>query len=83
MKFREGDLVRIKAGTSMYSILDFASNVCIVVNPAILMYVHLDEHGNKKEFWAYEIFVDGRRFKNIPEEILEEFNRNEDEEDTE
>lgn len=83
MKFKEGDLVRIKAGTSMHSVLEFASNVCIVVNPAVLMYVHLDEHGNKKEFWAYEVFIDGRMFKNIPEEILEEFNRNEDEEDTE
>ena len=78
MKFEKGDLVRIKEDTAVYDMLESASNVGIVVSSAILMLIHIYENGDKKEFWAYDIVVDGRKYKNIPEEVLGEFCKNEE-----
>jgi hypothetical protein len=78
VKFEKGDLVRIKEDTAVYDMLESASNVGIVVSSAILMLIHIYENGDKKEFWAYDIIVDGRKYKNIPEEVLEEFCKNEE-----
>ena len=52
------------------------------------MYVHdweadLREEEVIKEFWAYDVVIEGQTFKNVPEETLVELIKNEDEEDTE
>lgn len=79
MRFERGDLVMLKADTTIYYSLEAASNVGIVVSTAVLMYAHTTPKGEKLKFYAYDVMFDGRTYKNVPEEVLRGL-QNEDEE---
>ena len=79
MRFETGDLVMLKADTTIYYSLEAASNVGIVVSTAVLMYAHTTQKGEKLKFYAYDVMFDGRTYKNVPEEVLRGL-KNEDEE---
>lgn len=72
MRFKIGDLIRIKSDTFIYEMLESSSNAGLIVGSAVLMYVDEDPFGNRQEFWAYDIRMDGKIYKYIPEEVLEE-----------
>lgn len=74
MKFEPGDLVMLRPETSVFYAVEASSNVGIVVTSAVLMYVHCSPDGEQKKFWAYDIIVDGRTYKNVPEEVLKGLN---------
>ena len=70
MRFNPGDLVMIKSDSTIYEMLETGSNVGIVINKGVLMFVHTYGNGETKEFWSYDIVFDGRTFRNVPEEVL-------------
>lgn len=70
MRFNPGDLVIIRSDSTIYEMLESNSNVGIVINKGILMFVHTYDDGENKEFWAYDVIFDGRTFRNVPEEVL-------------
>ncbi len=87
-KFTIGDIVEISVECPIYNILKDKTSVGIIKRGAKLMYVHDWEADLKaeeviKEFWAYDVVIEGQTFKNVPEETLVELMKNEDEEDTE
>tara|TARA_B100000287_G_scaffold154238_1_gene145590 strand:- start:1005 stop:1274 length:270 start_codon:yes stop_codon:yes gene_type:complete len=87
-KFTIGDIVEINSDCPVYSVLKNKKSVGIIKKSARLMYIHdwesvPDEEDILKEFWAYDVVIEGQTFKNVPEETLSEFIKNEDEEDTE
>ena len=70
MKFELGDLVMIRSDSLLYETIESASNVGIVVKADMLMYVHYSQNGESMKFWAYDIVIDGRTYKNVPQEVL-------------
>ena len=70
MRFNPGDLVLIRSDSTIYEMLESTSNVGIVVNKGVLMFVHTYNDGEIKEFWSYDVIFDGRTFRNVPEEVL-------------
>ena len=70
MKFEPGDLVMIRSATPIYYALESNSNVGIIVTSAVLMYAHYSPQGGKLKFYAYDVMIDGRTYKNVPEEVL-------------
>lgn len=70
MKFELGDLVMIRNDSLLYETIETASNVGIVVKAGMLMYVHYSQNGEAMKFWAYDIVIDGRTYKNVPQEVL-------------
>ena len=82
MKFKTGDLVKFKPASTIYGIVVNTLNLGIIVDEAILMYVHdWQPDGDIREYWAYNIVVGDRTFSNVPEEVLEKF-ENDDEENS-
>ena len=83
MKFNLGDLVMVTSQSPIYSIFPSKPIVGIISDKARLMYVHLSTSDKVLiEFWAYEVYVNGQRFDNVPEEGLRSL-KNVDEEDSE
>ena len=78
MKFKIGDLVKIKPCSTIYGIIQDKDSVGIVLKEAVLMFVS-DIMDIKTEYWAYDVIINGKTLRNIPEEVLEEF-QNENEE---
>ena len=82
-RFEIGDIVFVKSYSPLYPSLKRAVNFGIIKGKARLLYVHDWETGEvRKEFWAYDILIEGQVFENVPEEGLrkidEEELRNED-----
>jgi hypothetical protein len=78
-KFNKGDLVFVANSEGLLH----GSNVGIIVSEPILMILHVWEttRGMPNKFWSYNIVIDGRLFKELPENILRGFN-DEDEKDS-
>jgi len=82
MKFNVGDLVSLNKASTIYGILPTATNIGIIATKAVLMYVHdWEVDGCSREYWAYDILMGEHRFVNVPEEVLEKF-ENDDEENS-
>ena len=80
MKFKTGDLVKFKKLSTIYGIVVKDLNLGIVVGEAILMFVHdWQTDSDASEYWAYNILVDGITFNNVPEEVLEKFENDNEE----
>lgn len=74
MKFTIGDLVKFRPNSPIYSVMHNKHSFGIISRSARLLYVHDWEDTDVfKEFWAYDILVEGQIFKNVPEEGLERF----------
>lgn len=70
-KFSVGDIVEIRPSNPLYEVLSGGTNFGIIKKGARLMYVHDWETEDViKEFWAYDILVQGEVFKNVPEQGL-------------
>lgn len=71
VKFSIGDLIKVTSNSPLFSALRSRDSIGIISEPARLMYVHDWEDGDViKEFWAYDIIIEGQTFKNVPEEGL-------------
>lgn len=71
MKFEIGDLVRITTSSPLFGVVGNPQSIGIVAKPARLMYLHdWEDREVLKEFWAYDIIIEGQTFKNVPEEGL-------------
>ena len=82
MRFNRGDLVRFKPQSTIYGIVVKDLNLGIISDEAVLMYVNdWQPDGVKEEYWAYSVLVGGTTFNNVPEEVLEKF-ENDDEENS-
>ena len=81
-RFEIGDIVFVKSYSPLYPSLKRATNFGIIKGEARLLYVHdWETEEVRKEFWAYDILIEGQVFENVPEEGLrkiEEELRNED-----
>ena len=76
-KFQVGDIVEIKSNNPLREILRVGSNFGIIMKSAQLMYVHdWETEEVKKEFWAYDILVQGQIFKNVPSHGLVKLEEN-------
>ena len=70
MKFEVGDLVRITSNSPLFGVVK-SQSIGIVSKHARLMYVHdWEDEDILKEFWAYDIIIEGQTFENVPEEGL-------------
>jgi len=79
-RFEIGDLVYIRSNSPLYTVLSDSSSFGIIKGEAILLYVHDWETEDViKEFWAYDVIVEGQVFKNVPEEGLKRIEENENE----
>ena len=82
MKFKTGDLVKFKPSSTIYGIVVNTLNLGIIVEEAILMYVHdWQPDGDTREYWAYDVLMGNHTFNNVPEEVLEKI-ENDDEENS-
>ena len=80
MKFNVGDLVSLKKTSTIYGILPTGANIGIVATKAILMYVHdWQTDGDNREYWAYDILMGEHKFLNVPEEVLEKIENDNEE----
>lgn len=70
VKFEAGDLVMLMPDTPIFYAVEAASNVGIIVSTGVLMYAHYSPQGGKLKFYAYDVMIDGRTYKNVPEEVL-------------
>jgi len=83
VKFKIGDMVQITPGSPIYSIGDKTFKIGLIKSEALLLYIHDWEVDDVlKEFWVYDVIVNGRVFKNVPEEGLKRLEDNEDEKNT-
>ena len=72
--FRVGDLVSIRAHSPVYELMKNTKSFGIIKSGARLMYVHdWETEDVKKEFWAYDVVVEGHTYENVPEETLKKF----------
>ena len=70
-RFKVGDLVYIRPHSPAYPIMACSSSFGIIKREARLLYVHdWETEEVVKEFWAYEVLVEGQIFKNVPEDGL-------------
>lgn len=70
MKFEIGDLVKVTTNSPLFGVVD-SQSIGIVAKHARLMYVHdCSDSDTIKEFWAYDVIIEGRTFENVPEEGL-------------
>ena len=82
MKYEKGDLVKFKPSSTIYGIMVKDLNLGIISDEAVLMYVHdWETDGVVRQYWAYTVLVADQTFINVPEEVLEKF-ENEDEENS-
>ena len=84
VKFKLGDIVQLSDRTPIYNSLESPESIGLVVSEPILMYVHdWETEDVVREFWCYEVLINGRRYKNLPEEALKRVEKNEDEKNIE
>ena len=70
-RFEVGDIVLIKSHSPLYSVMSDSNSFGIIKKKARLMYVHDWETEEViKEFWAYDVIVEGKVFENVPEDGL-------------
>jgi hypothetical protein len=82
VKFRTGDLVKFKPSSTIYGVVVSDLNLGIIVNEAILMYVHdFGQEDSIKQYWSYDVLIDGETYRNVPEEVLEKI-ENDNEKDS-
>ena len=71
VKFNIGDLITVTSNSPLFAAIRDRNSIGIIAKPARLMYIHDWEDGDViKEFWAYDIIVEGQTFRNVPEEGL-------------
>ena len=71
MKFEIGDLVRITSSSPLFGVMVDVESIGIIAKPARLLYLHdWEDQEVLKEFWAYDIIIEGQTFHNVPEEGL-------------
>lgn len=84
MKFKLGDIVQLSDRTPIYNSLESPESIGLVIAEPVLMYVHdWETEDVVREFWCYEVLINGRRYKNLPEEALKKVEKNEDEKNIE
>ena len=72
--FEIGDLVLIRTHSPVYQLMNDPKSFGIIKAEARLLYVHDWETEDViKEFWAYDVVVEGHTYENIPEETLKKF----------
>ena len=70
MRFEVGDLIRVTSNSPLFGVVK-SQSIGIVSRHARLMYVHdWEDKDVIKEFWAYDIIIEGQTFENVPEEGL-------------
>lgn len=81
-KFEIGDIVEIRPNNPLYDVIRRGVHFGIVMKKAQLMYVHdWETEEVVKEFWAYDILLEGEVFKNVPELGLVKLEENDSRED--
>ena len=84
VKFKLGDIVQLSDRTPIYNSLESPESIGLVIAEPVLMYVHdWETEDVVREFWCYEVLINGRRYKNLPEEALKKVEKNEDEKNIE
>ena len=77
-RFKVGDLVYIKSHSPAYSVMKSPKSFGIIKGKARLLYVHdWETEDVVKEFWAYDVLIEGQIFKNVPEDGLKKIEENE------
>ena len=72
--FKIGDLVGIRSHCPIYELMKNPKSFGIIKAEARLLYVHDWETEDViKEFWAYDVVVEGHTYENVPEETLKKF----------
>ena len=78
-EFDIGDIVRIKPESPLYPALTNDDSFGIIKSCGRLLYVHdWETEEVLKEFWAYDVIVEGQVFESVPEEGLRGLKWNED-----
>jgi|TARA_R110000824_G_C14863460_1_gene641488 hypothetical protein len=81
-RFDIGDIVYIEPGSPLYPALASDDSFGIIKGSGRLLYVHdWETEEVLKEFWAYDVIVEGQVFENVPEDGLRALEDNEDGED--
>ena len=79
-RFQIGDIVFVKSYSPLYPSLSRTACFGIIKGKARLLYVHdWETEEVLKEFWAYDVIVDGQIFENVPEEGLKRIDEEEKE----
>ena len=72
--FKVGDLVTIRTHCPIYELMNDPKSFGIIKAEARLLYVHdWETEEVLKEFWAYDVVVEGHTYQNVPEETLKKF----------
>jgi len=72
--FDVGDLVTIMVHSPIYPLMSDRNSFGIIKAKARLLYVHdWETEEVLKEFWAYDVVVEGHTYQNVPEETLKKF----------
>ena len=70
-RFEIGDLVCIRVNCPIFPLMKDSNSLGIIKGKARLLYVHDWETEDViKEFWAYDVIVEGQTYENVPEETL-------------
>ena len=81
-RFNIGDIVYVKPESPLYPTLTSDDSFGIIKGSGRLLYVHdWETEEVLKEFWAYDVIVEGQVFENVPEDGLKVLEENEDRED--
>lgn len=67
-KFLKGDLVVLQDPDRITSL----GGLGVIVSDPVLLFVHDWENQNEfpSEFWCYDVFVENKLFKQVPEQLL-------------
>ena len=77
-RFEIGDIVFVKSYSPLYPSLKRSINFGIIKGKARLLYVHdWETEEVRKEFWAYDVLIEGQVFENVPEEGLRKIDEEE------
>ena len=69
--FEVGDIVFIRTHSPIYPLMNDPASLGIIKAGARLLYVHdWETEDVVKEFWAYDVVVEGHTYENVPEETL-------------
>jgi len=81
-KFKVGDIVEIRPSNPLFEVLKRGVCFGIIKREARLMYIHdWETEEVVKEFWAYDVLVEGEVFKNVPEQGLTRLEENDSRKD--
>lgn len=77
-RFEVGDIVFVQSFSPLYPSLKTSTSFGIIKGKARLLYVHdWETEEVLKEFWAYDVIVEGKTFENVPEEGLKKIDEEE------